>query len=158
VKAISGTPRARLQSGGTEQLDLSYDELIASFARNNQRMLAKRVVQQHRRLPPAINEQALFTKSCPYGDTDDPFYHSPCNKIGSNYSPEAAVAAAILFEEFPADPDASRKPGARALKLVREAQHARMHAAPGLKTGKVQAQFVGVSLVIAHLDVTKLCL
>lgn len=103
-------------------------------------MLAKRVVQQRKRLPPAINDQALFTKSCPYGDSDDPFYHSPCNKIGSNYSPEAAVAAAILFEEFPRDPHAPRKPGLKTLKLVRDAQDAGVDPCLALKIGSIQVR------------------
>jgi hypothetical protein len=127
-----------LQISGVDQLELAYDELIQSFVRNNQRMLAKRVAHQRRRLPPVINDQALFTKASPYGDPEDPFYHSPSSKIGSYYSPQAAVAAAILFEEFPANPYRPRKFGTKTLKLVREAQNAGMDAIAALKSGSVQ--------------------
>jgi hypothetical protein len=132
-----------LQGGGIEQQDLSYDNLIASFARNNQRLLANKVVQQRRRLPPAVNDQALFLRASAYGDCEDPFYHSPCNKIGSNYSPEAAVAAAILFEEFPASPHTPRKLGMRTLKLVREAQEAGIDARLALKAGSMEVWHEG---------------
>jgi hypothetical protein len=52
-------------------------------------------------LPPLLNDRALFTKAATYGDKDDPFYHSPSNRIAANYSPSSHVAAAYLFEEFP---------------------------------------------------------
>ncbi|MEW5311652.1 MAG: hypothetical protein WDW38_003348 [Sanguina aurantia] len=58
--------------------------------------------------PPLMNDRALFTKAAPFGDKDDPYYHSPSSRIGGNYSPHAALAAAILFEEFPAGPNAPR--------------------------------------------------
>lgn len=132
-KALS--PPLGAQEGGVEQLDLGYDELIQSFARNKQRMLAKRIVQQRRRLPPAINDAALFTRACPYGDSDDPFYHSISSKVASYYSPQAAVAAAILFEEFPANPLEPRRVGGKTLKLVREAQEAGIDAVQALKRG-----------------------
>jgi dynein heavy chain, axonemal len=79
---------------------LSYEELIGSLARNQQRLLAKRIVQQRRRLPSALNEQALFTRSSPHGDLSDGSFHSPCNRIASYYSPQASEAAAVLFEDF----------------------------------------------------------
>lgn len=129
-----------LQDHGTEQEVLSYEDLIASFARNNQRLLAKKIVQQRRRLPAAVNEQALFTKAATYGDTEDPFYHSPCNRIGSNYSPEAAVAAAILFEEFPQNAHTPRHQGVKTYKLVREAEQAGFNAKAALKAGSVQVR------------------
>lgn len=59
------------------------------------------MAEQRRKLPPMVNDRALFTKAAPFNDKDDPFYHSPSNKIGSNYSPEAQLAAAVLFEQFP---------------------------------------------------------
>jgi hypothetical protein len=126
------------------QLELPYNDLIQSFVRNNQRMLAKRVMQQRRRLPPAINDQALFTKASPYGDPEDPFYHSPSSKIGSYYSPQAAVAAAILLEEFPVNPYGPRKFGTKTLKLVREAQDAGIDAVAALKSGSVQVRCLNV--------------
>jgi hypothetical protein len=59
------------------------------------------VVEQRRKLPPVVNDKALFTKAAPYGDRADQAYHAPSNKIGAYYSPEASHAAALLFEEFP---------------------------------------------------------
>lgn len=38
-------------------------------------------------------------------------YHSPSNRIGSNYSPQARFAASVLFEQFPSDPNAPRTRG-----------------------------------------------
>lgn len=60
------------------------------------------MLSQRRKLPPMINDRSLFTRAAPFGDKDDPFYHSPSNRIGNNFSPASGVAAAILFEEFPA--------------------------------------------------------
>ena len=60
------------------------------------------MLSQRRKLPPILNDRSLFTRAAPFGDKDDPFYHSPSNRIGNNYSPQSMVAAAILFEEFPA--------------------------------------------------------
>ena len=34
------------------------------------------MMEQRRKLPPMLNERALFTLAAPYGDKDDPFYHS----------------------------------------------------------------------------------
>lgn len=59
------------------------------------------VVEQRRRLPPVLNDRALFTKAAPYGDRGDQTYHAPSNRIGVNYSPDSRAAASILFEEFP---------------------------------------------------------
>lgn len=59
------------------------------------------VVEQRRKLPPVVNDKALFTKAAPYGDRADQAYHAPSNKIAAYYSPEASHAAALLFEEFP---------------------------------------------------------
>jgi hypothetical protein len=59
------------------------------------------IVSQRRKLPPVLNDRSLFTRASPYGNKDDPFYHSPSNRIGGNYSPHAQHAASILFEEFP---------------------------------------------------------
>lgn len=65
------------------------------------KLLAANVIQQRRQLPPAVNDSSLFTKASPFGDPKDPFYHSPCNKIGSHFSPHVAAAAALLFEQSP---------------------------------------------------------
>ncbi|MEW5299252.1 MAG: hypothetical protein WDW36_002285 [Sanguina aurantia] len=70
--------------------------------------MALKMVEQRRKHPPLMNDRALFTKAAPFGDKDDPYYHSPSSRIGGNYSPHAALAAAILFEEFPAGPNAPR--------------------------------------------------
>jgi hypothetical protein len=59
------------------------------------------VVQQRRKLPPVVNDKALFTRAAPYGDRSDQAYHAPSNRIGSYYSPASSNAAAQLFEEFP---------------------------------------------------------
>ena len=67
-----------------------------------------KMLEQRRKLPPMINDRSLFTRAAPFGDKDDPFYHSPSNRIASNYSPSSMTAASILFEHFPADPSAPR--------------------------------------------------
>jgi dynein heavy chain len=59
------------------------------------------VMEQRRRLPPVLNDKSLFTKAAPYGDRGDQGYHSPCNRIGVNYSPASGAAASLLFEEYP---------------------------------------------------------
>lgn len=59
------------------------------------------MLEQRRKLPPMVNDRALFTRAAPFYDKDDPFYHSPSQRIGSNFSPHAAKAAANLFEQFP---------------------------------------------------------
>jgi len=60
------------------------------------------MVEQRRKLPPMVNDRALFTRAAPFYDKSDPFYHSPSQRIGSNYSPHSMLAASILFELFPA--------------------------------------------------------
>lgn len=64
-------------------------------------MLTPQIVQQRRKLPPVVNDKALFTRAAPYGDRSDQAYHAPSNRIGSYYSPASSNAAAQLFEEFP---------------------------------------------------------
>ena len=64
-------------------------------------MACLQMVAQRRKLPALINDHALFTRAAPFNDKEDPFYHSPSNRIGNNYSPRAHVATSILFEEFP---------------------------------------------------------
>jgi len=59
------------------------------------------VIEQRRKLPPVVNDKALFTKAAPFGNRSDQAYHAPSNRIGSYYSPASAHAAALLFEEFP---------------------------------------------------------
>lgn len=59
------------------------------------------VVEQRRKLPPVLNDKALFTRAAPFGDRADQAYHAPSNRIGAYYSPAARVAAAALFEEHP---------------------------------------------------------
>ncbi len=80
------------------------------------------MVEQRRELPPMVNDRALFTKAAPFNDKEDPFYHSPSNRIGNNYSPQAFLAAAVLFEQFPQDPGAPRTRGR--LSDVRATMHA----------------------------------
>lgn len=69
------------------------------FTRDQHKALANNLIQQRRQLPPAINERAFFTKASPFGDPKDPYYHSPCHKIASYFSPDAACAASVLFED-----------------------------------------------------------
>lgn len=64
-------------------------------------MWCLQVVQQRRKLPPVINDKALFTKAATYGDRADQAYHAPSNRIGVHYSPASMAAAGMLFEEFP---------------------------------------------------------
>ncbi|KXZ48211.1 DHC-9 protein [Gonium pectorale] len=81
--------------------------------------MAAEIVAQRRKLPPLLNDRSLFTRAAPYGNKDDPFYHSPSNRIGNNFSPQSMRAAAILFEEFPQDANAPRTRGKAALQDVR---------------------------------------
>ncbi|KAF6266164.1 dynein heavy chain 9 [Scenedesmus sp. NREL 46B-D3] len=62
--------------------------------------IADMVVQQRRKLPPVLNDKALFTRAAPFGDRADQSYHAPSNRIGVYYSPSSMAAAAQLFEEF----------------------------------------------------------
>lgn len=98
----------------------SHQETL--FTRDQQKAVAKQFVTQRRLLPPAINSRALFTRAAPYGDPEDPMFHSTCNRIGSNYSPSAGVLAAALFEEYPADPKAIRRPSPQAFRGLRSGQ------------------------------------
>eukprot|EP00955_Chlamydomonas_euryale_P056626 356496-Chlamydomonas_euryale.AAC.7 len=79
---------ARMQlSKGCDASTLSGAELLGTFARAHEHRCAQKMLSQRRKLPPLLNERALFTRASPYGDKSDPFYHSPSNRIGSNYSP-----------------------------------------------------------------------
>jgi len=90
---------------------LSVKDVVANFARNNERRMAQKMVEQRRKLPPMVNDRALFTRAAPFNDKSDPFYHSPSQRIGNNYSPQSMLAASILFEQFPSDPNAPRSRG-----------------------------------------------
>jgi hypothetical protein len=59
------------------------------------------VVEQRRKLPPVLNDKALFMRAAPFGDRADQAYHAPSNRIGVYYSPSSMAAAAQLFEQFP---------------------------------------------------------
>jgi hypothetical protein len=59
------------------------------------------MLEQRRKLPPMVNDRSLFTRAAPFYDKSDPFYHSPSQRIGSNYTPSSMHAAAVLFEVFP---------------------------------------------------------
>ena len=74
-------------------------------------MPPSQMVEQRRKLPPMLNDRALFTRAAPFGDKDDPFYHSPSSRIANNFSPASMRAASVLFEHFPADPSAPRGRG-----------------------------------------------
>ncbi|KAJ9530634.1 hypothetical protein QJQ45_014736, partial [Haematococcus lacustris] len=87
---------------------LTTREVVENFCRNHERRMAQKMVEQRRKLPPMVNDRSLFTRAAPFNDKDDPFYHSPSNRIGSNYSPASWRAAAILFEQYPQDPHAPR--------------------------------------------------
>ena len=88
----------------------------------------KQMLEQRRKLPPMINERSLFTRAAPYGDKDDPFYHSPSNRIGNNYSPSSMRAASILFEHFSADPSAPRPRGSPRQSPLALSEVRSMHA------------------------------
>jgi dynein heavy chain len=62
------------------------------------------VVEQRRKLPPVLNDKALFTKAAPFGDRTDQSYHAPSNRIGVYYSPCSMAAASMLLEEVPQVP------------------------------------------------------
>ncbi|KAG1665808.1 hypothetical protein FOA52_015301 [Chlamydomonas sp. UWO 241] len=96
-------------SDGKDPATLNAAELAESFARTHEHRSAAKMLSQRRKLPPLLNERALFTRAAPYGDKDDPLYHSACNRIGTNFSPASSRAAAILFEQFPQDPSGPRR-------------------------------------------------
>ncbi|GMH33280.1 hypothetical protein BSKO_01114 [Bryopsis sp. KO-2023] len=97
-KALKGEQSDYLTFEDTSKLPKT--ELAATFARHHERVLAGKVVESRRKLPPVINERALFTKAAPFTDLDDPYYHSPTNRVGNHYTPTSMLAAASLFEEF----------------------------------------------------------
>ncbi|GFR45764.1 hypothetical protein Agub_g7181 [Astrephomene gubernaculifera] len=104
---------------GKDPYTASLPEVLDNFARRNEGKMAAEIMSQRRKLPPLLNDRSLFTRASPYGNKDDPFYHSPSNRIGNNYSPSSMRAAAILFEEFPQDPNAPRLRGKGTLQDVR---------------------------------------
>jgi hypothetical protein len=61
----------------------------------------QQVVEQRRKLPPLINDNALFTRAAPFSNRADQAYHAPSNRIGCFLSPASMVAAAALFEQLP---------------------------------------------------------
>lgn len=73
----------------------------AEFVKYAERRVASRIVESRRKLPPMINDSALFTLASPYGAPKDPYYHAPSTRIASHYTPGAGFASAVLFEEFP---------------------------------------------------------
>ncbi|GLI65190.1 hypothetical protein VaNZ11_008652 [Volvox africanus] len=104
---------------GRDPYAASFPEVLDNFVRKMEAKMAAEIVSQRRKLPPLINDRSLFTRAAPYGNKDDPFYHSPSNRIGNNFSPYSMRAAAILFEEFPQDPNAPRVRARGTLQDVR---------------------------------------
>lgn len=88
-------------------------------ALEHERRMAQEVVDSRVRLPPLVNDQALFTLAATYGNTRDPFYHPPSTRIAANLTPSASEAAAVLFEEFPSDPNKPRKASQQPLSEIR---------------------------------------
>jgi len=76
--------------------------VAAHFAKATEMNIAKHVSRTSKRMPPILNGDALFTQSAPFGDTNDLYYHSPANRIGSNYSPSSFFAGSVLVENIPA--------------------------------------------------------
>lgn len=71
------------------------------FVRNQQRALAEVVAaRKGHLLPPLLNELSLFTRAAPFGDTADMYYHSPSDKIGSNYSKTAEQRPEDASKQF----------------------------------------------------------
>nr|8GLV_Kg Chain Kg, DHC_N2 domain-containing protein [Chlamydomonas reinhardtii] len=103
--------QADVPQGGTDPYTATLPEVLDNFARRHEAKMAAEITSQRRKLPPVLNDRSLFTRAAPFGNKDDPFYHSPSNRIGNNFSPESMRAAAILFEEFPQDPNAPRTRG-----------------------------------------------
>lgn len=153
---------------GKDPSTLSVKEVVANFARNNERRMAQKVraamhplrasvqcswpvpapavrptappplqmVEQRRKLPPMVNDRALFTRAAPFNDKSDPFYHSPSSRIGNNYSPSSMHASAILFEQFPQASDGLLRAtattqhwqqGTRTLSCTRSSSHHHNH-------------------------------
>ncbi|KAG2490029.1 hypothetical protein HYH03_011494 [Edaphochlamys debaryana] len=109
--SLQGASRGDRDDAGQDPYTAPLADVLENFARKKEAKMAAQIVSQRRKLPPLINDRSLFTRAAPYGDKDDPFYHSPSNRIGNNFSPHSMHAAAVLFEEFPADPNAPRTRG-----------------------------------------------
>lgn len=77
------------------------EELEQHFARNHERRMAHKVIEQKRKLPPLLNERAVHTRAATYGDKYDQFYHSPSSRIGANFSMTSEWANGNLLEHFP---------------------------------------------------------
>lgn len=103
----------------------SHHEPLAT--RDQQKAVAREFMSQRRHLPPAINVKNLFTRAAPYGNPEDAMFHSTCNRIASNYSPTAAVVASALFEEYPVDPKAIRRPSPQAFQMLRQEKVTQTH-------------------------------
>jgi len=92
------------------------------FAVDDEKEAAEAAAGPRTRLPPVVDDSALFLLASPFGDTDDPWRHAPSQRIGSNYTPAAAEAAAVLFEEFARRPDAPRARTVEPLAAIRSAR------------------------------------
>jgi len=77
------------------------DARTESFVRWQGKKVAAVVKKAYRRMPPVLNENALFTRAATFGNTNDLYYHSPSNTIASNYSLASVTAAGKLFEVAP---------------------------------------------------------
>eukprot|EP00775_Hariotina_reticulata_P006670 gene6670-6894_t len=100
------------EAGGAQQQQDGVSEGNSnnelSFVCTQEQLIASKVVEQRRKLPPVLNDKALFTKAAPFGDRADQSYHGPSNRIGVYYSPCSMAAAAMLLEEVPQDPHGPR--------------------------------------------------
>eukprot|EP00878_Enallax_costatus_P013463 GHUV01014078.1.p1 GENE.GHUV01014078.1~~GHUV01014078.1.p1 ORF type:complete len:1340 (+),score=424.03 GHUV01014078.1:252-4271(+) len=114
---LAGKPSA---DGGRQGAYANHSSVEESFVSNQEHQIALQVVQQRRKLPPVLNDKALFTRAATYGDRADQSYHAPSNRIGVHYSPASMAAAGMLFEEFPQDPQAPRTKAGTSPKALGE--------------------------------------
>lgn len=102
VACVNGASALSLQwTKARETQQFTPEQLEQHFARNHERRMALKVIEQKRKLPPLLNERAVHTRAATYGDKYDQFYHSPSSRIGSNYSMPSERANGDLLEQFP---------------------------------------------------------
>eukprot|EP00879_Flechtneria_rotunda_P028769 GHRR01030989.1.p1 GENE.GHRR01030989.1~~GHRR01030989.1.p1 ORF type:complete len:247 (+),score=89.89 GHRR01030989.1:526-1266(+) len=110
--------------------------IASTVVRNQEHQAALKIMEQRRKLPPVLNDKALFTKAAPFGDRADGAYHAPSNRIGVYYSPASMTAASMLFEEFPQDPQAPRtRVGAGSPRQLSDIRSAHSSSRPLSPTG-----------------------
>eukprot|EP00232_Nephroselmis_pyriformis_P007530 CAMPEP_0182876984 /NCGR_PEP_ID=MMETSP0034_2-20130328/14478_1 /TAXON_ID=156128 /ORGANISM="Nephroselmis pyriformis, Strain CCMP717" /LENGTH=101 /DNA_ID=CAMNT_0025009801 /DNA_START=147 /DNA_END=448 /DNA_ORIENTATION=- len=61
---------------------------------DNSKALAQEITRKRKRLPPVLNDNALFTRASPFASSNqDIFYHAPTARIARVLHPQAFVAS-----------------------------------------------------------------